>query len=252
MAGGKSRLLRLIKKKSFLPIIGMDAVNVLLMGANMYRVNYAENIRRGMTEEKAKQTALDDMMAAIELTQQGGSVLNMAQWQRRGGAIGKMVGMFTTQPMLFMAYEIEAFRRARKQNTKAAWGYAAWIFAVNHIILPGAYTLAKTLFNWAFGDEPDEDDLTWIITNMLIGPFAGFYLFGMVISGLAEGATGTRRFNSESVPTMEITRLAYNMAKTGYDLFTDQDKLWSDIDRLIKSIAPAYRHGRKIYENYLD
>lgn len=248
----RGKVWRAIKKSSFAPIIGGDAFNILVLGANLYRVKLADNIRQGMAEPAAKETALSDMMSTLELTQQSGSVLNMAEWQRRGGEFGKAVGMFTTQPMLFLAYEAEALKFAMKQNTSEAWLHAARIFFVNHVILPGAFTLTKILFNWALGDEPDKEDIGWMAANMIIGPFSGLYLAGFFIAGAAEGLTSGNKLGGEAIPALTLVQLARYSGGAMHDIFANPSKLSADIDRILKSANAPYRHVRKALSNYGD
>lgn len=227
-----------------------DMLAISFVGQGVYRAGVENYLRQGFNEAKAKEKAMADMWQIAERTQASGRMHNMARWQRRGGDLGKGIGMFSAPPQLMFSKSVQDIRRAIALGIKTPEGrVAAWqalkTWATVSILVEGSYAASGVLWNALLKGFFDDDDDERIIKQMATGPFGGLFLFGKMI----ENSTSNRGIES-IMPVAGLARPAGNIYDLTLDLMTfDLDKALEDLDKLGKSTVPLYRDFRKVIDN---
>lgn len=227
-----------------------DMLAISFVGQGVYRAGVENYLRQGFNEAKAKEKAMADMWQIAERTQASGRMHNMARWQRRGGDLGKGIGMFSAPPQLMFSKSAQDIRRAIALGIKTPEGrVAAWqalkTWATVSILVEGSYAASGVLWNALLKGFFDDDDDERIIKQMATGPFGGLFLFGRMI----ENSTSNRGIGS-IMPVAGLARPAGNIYDLTLDLMTfDLDKALEDLDKLGKSTVPLYRDFRKVIDN---
>ena len=227
-----------------------DMLAISFVGQGVYRAGVENYLRQGFHEAKAKEKAMADMWQIAERTQASGRMHNMARWQRRGGDLGKGIGMFSAPPQLMFSKSAQDIRRAIALGIKTPEGrVAAWqalkTWATVSILVEGSYAASGVLWNALLKGFFDDDDDERIIKQMATGPFGGLFLFGRMI----ENSTSNRGIES-IMPVAGLARPAGNIYDLTLDLMTfDLDKALEDLDKLGKSTVPLYRDFRKVIDN---
>lgn len=227
-----------------------DMLTISFVGQGVYRAGVENYLRQGFNEAKAKEKAMADMWQIAERTQASGRMHNMARWQRRGGDLGKGIGMFSAPPQLMFSKSAQDIRRAIALGIKTPEGrVAAWqalkTWATVSILVEGSYAASGVLWNALLKGFFDDDDDERIIKQMATGPFGGLFLFGRMI----ENSTSNRGIES-IMPVAGLARPAGNIYDLTLDLMTfDLDKALEDLDKLGKSTVPLYRDFRKVIDN---
>lgn len=227
-----------------------DMLAISFVGQGVYRAGVENYLRQGFNEAKAKEKAMADMWQIAERTQASGRMHNMARWQRRGGDLGKGIGMFSAPPQLMFSKSAQDIRRAIALGIKTPEGrVAAWqalkTWATVSILVEGSYAASGVLWNALLKGFFDDDDDERIIKQMATGPFGGLFLFGRMI----ENSTSNRGIES-IMPVAGLARPAGNIYDLTLDLMTfDLDKALEDLDKLGKSTVPLYRDFRKVIDN---
>ena len=227
-----------------------DMLAISFVGQGVYRAGVENYLRQGFNEAKAKEKAMADMWQIAERTQASGRMHNMARWQRRGGDLGKGIGMFSAPPQLMFSKSVQDIRRAIALGIKTPEGrVAAWqalkTWATVSILVEGSYAASGVLWNALLKGFFDDDDDERIIKQMATGPFGGLFLFGRMI----ENSTSNRGIES-IMPVAGLARPAGNIYDLTLDLMTfDLDKALEDLDKLGKSTVPLYRDFRKVIDN---
>ncbi len=227
-----------------------DMLAISFVGQGVYRAGVENYLRQGFNEAKAKEKAMADMWQIAERTQASGRMHNMARWQRRGGDLGKGIGMFSAPPQLMFSKSAQDIRRAIALGIKTPEGrVAAWqalkTWATVSILVEGSYAASGVLWNALLKGFFDDDDDERIIKQMATGPFGGLFLFGKMI----ENSTSNRGIES-IMPVAGLARPAGNIYDLTLDLMTfDLDKALEDLDKLGKSTVPLYRDFRKVIDN---
>lgn len=227
-----------------------DMLAISFVGQGVYRAGVENYLRQGFNEAKAKEKAMADMWQIAERTQASGRMHNMARWQRRGGDLGKGIGMFSAPPQLMFSKSAQDIRRAIALGIKTPEGrVAAWqalkTWATVSILVEGSYAASGVLWNALLKGFFDDDDDERIIKQMATGPFGGLFLFGRMI----ENSTSNRGIES-IMPVAGLARPAGNIYDLTLDLMTfDLDKALEDLDKLGKSTVPLYRDFRKVIDS---
>lgn len=227
-----------------------DMLAISFVGQGVYRAGVENYLRQGFNEAKAKEKAMADMWQIAERTQASGRMHNMARWQRRGGDLGKGIGMFSAPPQLMFSKSVQDIRRAIALGIKTPEGrVAAWqalkTWATVSILVEGSYAASGVLWNALLKGFFDDDDDERIIKQMATGPFGGLFLFGRMI----ENSTSNRGIES-IMPVAGLARPAGNIYDLTLDLMTfDLDKALEDLDKLGKSTVPLYRDFRKVIDS---
>ena len=227
-----------------------DMMAISFVGQGVYRTGIEHYLRQGFSLANAKRQAMADMWQIAERTQASGRMHNMARWQRRGGDLGKGIGMFSAPPQLMFSKSAQDIRRAIALGIKTPEGRtAAWralkTWATVSILVEGSYAASGVLWNALLKGFFDDDDDERIIKQMATGPFGGLFLFGRMI----ENSTSNRGIES-IMPVAGLARPAGNIYDLTLDLMTfDLDKALEDLNKLGKSAVPLYRDFRKVIDN---
>jgi len=212
---GAPAFFRMLKKGMLTTTFG-DIIPTLIVGQGFYRA-YVDNILKtsaGPSKaqvEAAKAEALEALWQMVELSQQSGAVMNRSEWQRRGDALGRIIGQFTTSPQQFLAREFfmannfaaklreHGFLETATEDVKdflrdVTPGFTpnapdANLFktiVINHLLLPLGYNGASMLADLALGEGLDEEDLVVMMLAIAFGPLSGWFLLGGIALALGE------------------------------------------------------------------
>jgi len=246
------------------PTMAGDIGPTLVFGQGYYRAMLDDAAKQGMRTDEGKEWAMDQLWRLVEMSQQSGSLINMAEWQRHGGSAGRALGQFISTPSQFWAKQVFDWRDWRaaieaegngSDRAKAAAAQLAKTTLINHILLPGLYNGVRILWNGMLGEPPDKKDALALLSSVLVGPFAGIVVLGSVVEGIASGLiTGQVRFGGDDmIPISGIASDAQTLAAAMNELFNgDFDATLKDLNRILKGMAPPYRDASKAWKNYSE
>jgi hypothetical protein len=246
------------------PTMAGDIVPTLIFGQGYYREMLADASRQGMRTEEGKEWAMDQLFRLVEMSQQSGSLINMAEWQRHGGSAGRAIGQFLSTPSQFWAKQTFDWREWRaaieaegKGSDRASEARAQFLKTslINHVLLAGLYTGVNILWKAALGDPPDKKDWMQMIESMAIGPWSGVLVVGSIQEGIVHGLlTGESSFGGgDIIPISGLAGDAQTLAAAANALATgDFETMWKDLDRILAGMAPPYRDVRKAVKNYSE
>jgi hypothetical protein len=235
-----------------------DMGPVLVIGQGIYRSYTETYFQQGATMEEAKARAISKTFEIVESTQQSPKMKDQSEWQRRGGALGKMAAQFTNTTRQFLEkdftnirpYIQEVISTGKLVNPKL--NSAANTFFINHVLLPGAYNGMNMLINTLMGDDIDEDDWWLMFASMVSGPFSGFIVFGSMLNGAIEtGITGKAPWGGKSLTPFAGIKDDINNAVLATEgvLTTDWDQFDKAFTKLMKSLFAPYREADKFNKN---
>jgi hypothetical protein len=232
--------------------IGGDMVPTMIIGQGIYRSYTEKYYQNGATMEEAKERAMSKLFQITESTQQSSKLKDWAEWQRRGGSLGKMAAQFTNTTRQFLERDftdIRAFLADPKNKIRQK--KAASTLLINHVLLPAFYNGMNMLINLVLGDEPDEDDWWMMMTSMMLGPASGFIIFGAITTGITQAAMGQKRFGGNSLtPFAGIIEDAQQATLMTKGILTADEELLEDsIEKLLKSLFAPYREIDKFNKN---
>lgn len=246
-----------------------DMAPTLLIGQGIYRsytdTYYSQGPQTEAALKEAKARALSKTFQIVESTQQSSKLKDMAEWQRRGGSLGKMAAQFTNTTRQFLERDFtdirgfladprfleEDAKTGKKKFTKKFKRSASTVF-INHVLLPGAYNGMNMVINKLMGDDIDEDDWWLMFASMVSGPMSGFIVFGSMITGAIEtGITGRAPWGNKSLTPFAGIKDDVNnvvLATEGI-LTTDWDQFDKAFTKLMKSLFAPYREVSKVIKN---
>lgn len=251
----------LYKRLGRIPTKYGDIIPTLLFGQGYYRALLESEDAKDMREAEAKEWAMDRMWGLVEMSQQSGLLINLAEWQRHGGSYARALGQFISTPQQFWAKQTFDWRELWAAAESEGWGaertrkaglQLTKTAALNHLVLPLLYNGMKLLWNAMLGDRPDDDDWHNMFMSMLIGPFAGIYILGAAIEGtLKAGIEGKLSWGDSVIPASAVYQDADHLAVAlNHLLHGDPAEMLAEIDALLRGVQPIYRDTAKALENY--
>ena len=231
-----------------------DAAPIFLIGPTVYMQQKADALMDGLSEEAAKEVALERTWGVIQRSQQSYSPKDQAAWVRRGGLPGRMLAQFTTTPAQYLSFEVKAIRDLIANPTAQNIRKALNVVAVNHVVLAGGYFLvAQFISNFLRDDEWDEEDTQRLFASMLLGPGSGIIVFGTLAQDFLEAATTGKKsfFGGGAIPMVDTLK------RTGLDLGDlikhmtydfDLDEALEDADEVMQDFSAPFRQARQISE----
>ena len=222
-----------------------DLVSITLIGQGVYRAGREMYLRKGLSAEQAGELAMSDMWQIAERTQASGKIMNMSRWQRRGGSIGRSVGLFSSPPQLMFSKAMEDLRRARALGLKSSEGRLAYFKALRTwftiaCLVEGSYAFSSVIWNALIKGEFDDDEGDKILQQMLAGPFGGLFFFGRMADSIAVGRP------SSIIPAAGMVRpVQYGIDVAADVICGDWDSLGEDADKLGASLLSPWREIRK-------
>lgn len=248
----------IMSKYGLAPNKAIDYITSAYGGTMVYMAEYQALVRMGIDEASAKKEAMNRAWDVIERTQQSSMVQNQPAWLRGGGAMNKLVGMFTTQPQLMLAAERSALLVARNTNTSEAWTRAARILVLNHLILPSLFKFVDHLWKAALGREPDDEEWIEWVAFCLAGPFSGWFVWGRLVDSAvpafirAASGNGANYFDDPTlIPAEAMFKNIGNLVKSAGNLVAgDTEEAARYLDAAAKQGIPAYRVAKELWENY--
>ena len=165
-----------------------DAVPIMTCGVGFYRLYYAQNLRRGMTEARAHDDAMRGMMALTEKTQQTRRMMNKTSWQRSSGGLTQVLTQFKSMNDQALGNEARAIADLAAGLGEGKRWRKAFRSVVAHHLLFGAFSdfVMQCVFMALSGD--DDDDLSfWEKLNLweLGAAAAGGGLYGSTFAFVA-------------------------------------------------------------------
>ena len=238
-----------IRKAMLTTSVG-DIVPTLIVGPGVYLNRYEQNLRT-MTEAEASKDALNYLFAMVNLTQQSPNIVNQAAWLRAGTPY-RSLAQFTTTQSQYLGYETLAAEDLAAR-IEGATPRAINALILNHIVLPGAYNIAKLAYDSVIlGDEPEESDLWNLGVSMLIGQWSGLIFVGSIAESLARILfTGRYPWQISGIPSLEhATRIASHVGLLlRHGVSGDWDDMSEEFDRLLQSLVSPYRDAKRALEN---
>ena len=237
---------RLYKRYALLFNRSSDMLAIMFVGQGVYRSGIESYLKKGFSEAEAKKRAMSDMWQIAERSQASGKIHNMSAWQRRGGDLAKIIGMFSSPPQLMFSKAAQDIRRAIALGIKtpegraAAWNAVKTLFTVS-VLVEGSYAASAVLWNALLKGYFEDDDDEYILKNMLTGPFGGLFLFGRLVDSLGTG------YSPSAIPMEGLARPAQYTIELAKDMAVlDLDEALKDLDKLASSTFSPWRDLRKI------
>jgi hypothetical protein len=255
----KYSVARRYKELAMWPTMYGDALTVAMFGSGYYRAMKVEAARRGMAPDKIHEWAMDRLWEVSELSQQSGAMMNRAEWQR-AGSWGRGFAMFMGPTPQYLAIQTDALREftAAKdsgdpERRAAALKKFQRVVLINHVILPLGLNAFKILAGALMGAGFDEDDVKNILVSMLVGPYAGVYLMGTILTGAADAAFGGDGYGKDITPLNSLMRDVNYSGQAAYALATlNFEELPGLLHKLMKNNFAPYRDVSNTVKNYSD
>ena len=245
----QNRFWRLYKRYALIFNRSSDMLAIMFVGQGVYRSGVESYLKKGFSEAEAKRLAMSDMWQIAERSQASGKIQNMSAWQRRGGDLAKVIGMFSSPPQLMFAKATQDMRRAIALGIKtpegraAAWNAAKTLFTVS-VLVEGSYAASTVLWNALLKGYFDDDDDEYILKSMITGPFGGLFLFGRLVDSLGTG------YSPSAIPMEGLARPAQYTIELVKDIAVfDWDEAIKDLDKLASSAFSPWRDLRKILKD---
>ncbi len=192
-----------------------DKAAIYLGGAPNYLYYKAQAKKRGLTEEQAQQEAIIKFEKDTKRTQQSMDLQDKDFYQT-AGAYQRALNMFLTTPKQYLRKEIQSTRnlyrklKAWDRNAgKGTLGQNLRTFITYHFVAPALFQYVALGLPGLLRGKRDDDDED-MLRAMLVGNLNALFIFGEVISGVADFAQG-KSYVGESVrslaPLMLTTRL---------------------------------------------
>ena len=239
-----------------------DIMPTLLFGQGYYRAMLDDAAKQGMKTEEAKQWAMDQLWRLVEISQQSGAIMNLAEWQRHGGSFGRAMGQFLSTPSQFWAKQTFDWRAWRAAVTAEGGGSAraraagkqfAKTTLINHVLLAGLFNVVSMLWRGLLGEAPDEKDFMQLLESIIVGPWSGVLVVGAIQEGLLHGLmTGESGFGGgDLIPIAALATDAQTVgAAVNAALYGDWEEVFKELDKILKGVAPVYRDASKAIKNY--
>ncbi len=241
-----------------------DSVPVLLIGQGLYGATKAEltgkmnpETGRIYTAEEIEVEALNSVWSTADKTQQASRTANAPSWNRINSPAIRLLTQFQSSTAQFLGYEVNALRAVMAQpKSKKAWQKLGTTLLINHLLLPGMYSLIGSFWKAIFGDDDDDEFYEAakhdFIVSCIIGPASGIFVLGAIITAIASSSKGY--LQGMAVPAYSwFNRLIAKGAKTyrkteGY--FADDNdggEVGEAWDGLLGAICAPYREVKQFF-----
>jgi hypothetical protein len=238
-----------------------DIIPTLVFGQGYYRAMIDEAARQGMRPEEGQEWAMDQLWRLVEMSQQSGSMINLAEWQRHGGSFGRALGQFISAPQQYWAKEVFDWREMKaawqtegtgSERFKTAGKQFAKTTAINWGVLALLYNGMKLAWYALLGDMPDDKDWQRLLASTAAGPTGGIFIVGAALEAAINGvSTGDTGYGNQLIPLAGILDDAQTAAAIANQLMLgDPEEALDALDRLLRSNLPPYRDVSKAVENY--
>jgi len=186
--GATKRLFKKLKNASLYGVRFGDAVPIMTCGVGFYRMFYAQNLRKGMSDAQAHEKAMNDMIALTEKTQQTRRVMNKTRLQRDTGLSGQILGQFKSMNDQAFGNESRVLSDLASDLKSAKRWKRALKSVVAYHLLFGAFSdfVMQSVFIALSGDDDDESTF-WEKLNLweLGAATVGGGLYGSTIAFVA-------------------------------------------------------------------
>ena len=240
------------QKYGMAPNKAMDMLTIATVGSGIYRAHLDDASSQGITNEaERKKWAMDKTWQEVEQTQQSSFISQQTSWQRNKGALGKLVGMFTSTPQQFLSRELRDVRAALSSPSTETYKQAGRTLLINHIWMPTLFWSMGLLFKSLRGDEPDEDEWQNWLSYAIVGPFSGWFLGGKISTAVVNSViTGrSKYYGGNFVPASGVIRDSETATKAMRALFeADTEEARKEFVDLLESNAPLYRDLSRFYK----
>ena len=261
---GNGRLLKKFLRFYMLNNTLGDSVPVLLVGQGLYGATKAEltgkinpETGRIYTAEEIEVEALNSVWSTADKTQQASRTANAPSWNRIANPAVRLLTQFQSSTAQFLGYEVNALRAVMAQpKSKKAWQKLGTTLLINHLLLPGMYSLIGSFWKAIFGDDDDDEFYEAakhdFIVSCIIGPASGIFVLGAVITAVASSSKGY--LQGMAVPAYSwFNRLIVKGEKTyrktkGYASGdNDGDEALEAWDGLLEAICAPYREVKQFF-----
>lgn len=150
----------------------------LLVAQGHYRDIKEQELKKGVSEEVARERAATMAIDLIERTQASAQQKDLASWQN--DRFGRVLGQFLTSVRQQASYEALAIRSVFA-GQKDGWRRMVNVVIVNHVLVPAVYWAVREMWAKLMGEPPDDDDSLLpkdLLAYMLAGPMSGIVLVG--------------------------------------------------------------------------
>ena len=251
------------KRLGAIPTKYGDIIPTLIFGQGYYRSMLEVAKKQGMQPEEGAEWAMDQTWQYVEMSQQSGLMINLAEWQRSGSSTGRMLGQFMSTPQQFWAKQTfdwremwAAVRNDGLESTRFTDAVRQFgkTSVINFLVLGTLYNGMKLLWTAMLGDLPDEDDWKTFAFDSLTSPFGGIFVIGSGIQvALPALVKGDSPYGSTMLPASGVFNDAASAALFLHHLFTGEpEKMLNYADRVMRSLNPIYRDISKAVENYSE
>lgn len=234
----------------------------------VFRLKYADYVKSGMDELKAREYAATEAFGLVGRTQQSGDVHNRHHLVR-SSSWARLLSTFRTTPIHMVQYEAKALAAYLRGEEGAGRKLLATV-AINHVLSPLMFEMLDAVFQGiilgGFFDEDEREELAkrlaWqLVGEFIFGPSAAIPIIGGVTSWILDyfskgkesalSAYNARKFFLEIPVANTATNFMSYGAELLHDLATlDFAEMQGDMeDILYENLAP-YRHMIKAVENF--
>jgi hypothetical protein len=172
-------------------------------GWTVYKHHYDLQIKKGVSEKKAKEYALNKFERVVSRSQQSAQLKDYSQLQK--GTIGKLFTMFHNSQQQYFRYEMGALRNLVKGRGSVAHNMK--ILAVTHFLLPMMFQYIASLFT----DDDEETENKKMIRAGILGSWNGLLIAGDMIEFGLEKMFGEKWGYDATPLTSPIKNIGYGI-----------------------------------------
>jgi hypothetical protein len=201
-------------------------------GWAVYKSNYDELIKRGLTHKQAHAQALTKFENAARRTQQAGQIETLSKLQTMGGSFGKLWTQFLTAPQQY-------YRIASRSARNLKYGVGDPATNIRNFVI--AWAVLPMMFQWATDGFKFKKERQ--ARAALAGPLIGIPILGSVVDNLARAFTGDDLFGASLPGPLQLVdkpfREAYKLFNKlrAEDANVEFEDVWNTIEALTFAFA---------------
>jgi hypothetical protein len=217
----------------------------IIGGWSVYKYHYNQ-AKKTMTDEKAKEFAMNKFERVASRSQQSASLKDTSELQK--GSLGKLFTMFHNSQQQYFRYEIAALRNLKKG--RGSVGQNLKILAITHFLLPMFFQYIANQFT----DDDDEKEDKRMLRAAIMGSWNGLLIAGDMVEYGLEKLMGEWWGYSPSPLIGSVENMGTGIAKVykGVDQL-DTDAFIKGVDMMALSLSQTVlgvplRPGKKLYK----
>ena len=203
-----------------------DAGAIIIGGYPVFEHFYSEQKKKGLSDARAREYAMDKLADATEQLQQSGFSSRLA-FRENMNPMAKLFTMFMSQPRQYHRLVTASVRNLKEG--RGDWKAELKRAVVLHVLMPSLFQLAANGFDWDWEDQ---------VAAAALGNLHSYFIVGQLAQMAVWGAMGRDAFDINSPVTSALSMVG--------GAFTKVDKYISSQD----PESPDYWEGEDTFDMF--